>query len=521
MADEARNTGKRPRFGGQDAKLRHRPVSFVSAGLMNPMEELEKELEVEQDVTQTTRRIDKPVEKLIMSEVPEDADTGKPKFVSSSNVPVPSKEKTTVPPPPLELFVVDTTGDSSLRPKKLDSLPFVSRDESDQDSDSSEEVILFKGRDAALRTAAQSTAQSRHAPPLPRVAKPPVQSPIKPRGIDVEMKAVERIMEQTTITSQSDIQRSMIQETEQVSMQETPLAEARTPKVAETSLLDALLDPTESDEERALVADYIANMDNDDEDDDDDEEDEETDAHPGLGSHAFHILRDLGGSDSDAVPEPITDDDTDENASDDEEAATTAEASVAQRQQMELDDAHLARMLAKQEELGFGGDDVMLFDGGVDEDEDGNWRIAPKATPRRKKKASAKQAKIVQKKGEYPSATAMADAFDDLDLMDWRRAALNNVEQVAQRFSKHSPPEHDDPDMQEAMQLTWKKDRLKKAEKKKQREALRAQGLLGKNINPDDLRVKYLVGMSKDELVEELEQFLLGHDEQYVTIFHE
>jgi hypothetical protein len=106
----------------------------------------------------------------------------------------------------------------------------------------------------------------------------------------------------------------------------------------------------------------------------------------------------------------------------------------------------------------------------------------------------------------------MADAFDELDLMDWHRAALNNFEQAAKRKSK--PPVHSDSELEEAMNLTFAKDRLKKAEKKKQREALRAQGLLGKNVNPDDLRVKYLVGMSKDELVFELEQFVIGDDEQ-------
>ncbi|KAK9424945.1 hypothetical protein SUNI508_13330 [Seiridium unicorne] len=507
LADEARNTSKRPRsFFGHDAKLRHKPVIFVSAGLMDPM----KELNIPQEeATQVVKKGAPKVEKHILPAAHTEAGgTGGQAATPADKVPVSAENKSNVSSPP-QLFIVDTTGDKSLRPEKLDSLPILPRDDSEHDSDSSAEVILFKGRDHALRSA----AESKRASPKPKQTDDSIQL----HEMDVEIKVVEKTIEQTTAIDQSTlVHQSTQQETEQMSIMESLPAKNVTSKIADPSPFDTLLDATHSDEEAALVADYLANMDDDeDEDEDEDGEKEEVDSHPGLGSHAFHLLRDLGGSDSDAIPEPVTGDESDEDGdeSDDDLAAEFAEPSDAQRQRVEQEDERMARLLAKQEELGLGGDDIVLYDD-ADDDDQGEWQIAPKTTPRRKKKGSTKQAKIVQKKGQFPSATAMANAFDELDLMDWHRAALNNFEQAAQRKSR--PPVHSDSELEEAMNITFQKDRLKKAEKKRQREALRAQGLLGKNVNPDDLRVKYQVGMSKDELVFELEQFVTGDDEQLI-----
>lgn len=408
--------------------------------------------------------------------------------------------------PEPQLFAVDTTGDKSLRPGTLDKLPVLPRPDSEHDSDSSEEVILFKGRAPALR----SNVQSQRASPKPE----DVNDSIQLHEIDAEIRIVESTIDQDIGT----IERTTVVESAQIVEAEVPQdVQTRRDHVAldhaEPSHLDALLDATHSDEEAALVADYMANM-----DDDDTEEgaEDEVDAHPGLGSHAFHMLRDLGGSDDDAVLEPDDEEDSDEDDASDGRTASDSETSDAQRRRVEQEDERLARILAKQEELGLGGDDLVLYDDEEEDDDGGEWQVASKVSPRsnkkKKKKATTKQAKIFQKKGHYPSATAMADAFDDLDLVDWHRAALNNIEQAAMRASR--APQHSDSELEEAMNMAFKKDRLKKAEKKKQREALRAQGLLGRNVNPDDLRTKYQVGMSRDELVFELEQFLIGSDEQ-------
>ncbi|KNB06121.1 hypothetical protein FOXG_08171 [Fusarium oxysporum f. sp. lycopersici 4287] len=70
-----------------------------------------------------------------------------------------------------------------------------------------------------------------------------------------------------------------------------------------------------------------------------------------------------------------------------------------------------------------------------------------------------------------------------------------------------------DSELEASLQASWKSDRLKKSERKKQREEMRALGMLGKK-DPDDLRVKYPDGMNMDQVADELQTFLMGSDEQ-------
>lgn len=114
--------------------------------------------------------------------------------------------------------------------------------------------------------------------------------------------------------------------------------------------------------------------------------------------------------------------------------------------------------------------------------------------------------------------TAAADRFaqeaDDFDFMDWDRPALKRKKGKA---AKGKVPIFDisDSELEGKMQAAWKNDRLKKAQRKKERQALRAQGLLGKHANPDDLRVKYPNGMGLDQIADELRTFLLGSQAMY------
>ncbi|KAI0121603.1 hypothetical protein BJ170DRAFT_127334 [Xylariales sp. AK1849] len=490
MADEARNTSQRPRgSSGQDQKLRHRPVTFVSAGFMDPLKELEVQQEDETFSDPVRQKVD---EHIIPNRAVTDAGN---EVIQPNDVAAPTVNEARTASPP-RLFVLDTSGDKSLRPEEeLHAIVPIDH-EVGHETDSSEEVILFKGRDA-LR-------QGQAAEPQPNIPRRPKESgnSLQPQGIDIGAKVVEKPItgDRVSVAEQST------REKKRPSFRDNFYADSNRPEDDKPSPLDALLNHNTSDEEAALIADYIANMDDDD--------DQEADAQSGLGTHAFHKLRDLGGTDSDAVPGDVTEDEISTDISDSE--ADNAESSDAQRHRIELADARMARMLAKQEDLGLGGDNIVLYDGldSGDDEGEGKWQMAPKMTPRRKKKGSTKNAKIIEKKGQYLSATAMADAFDDLDLMDWHRAALDNFNQAAKRAS--TVPHVSDSELEETMNMSFQKDRLKKAEKKKEREALRAQGLLGKNVNPDDIRLKYLGGMSKDDLAFELEQFLVGTDEQLI-----
>ncbi|KAI5919680.1 hypothetical protein F4810DRAFT_469692 [Camillea tinctor] len=436
LAEEARNTAQKPRgFSGNDAKLRYKPVTFISAGFMDPLKDFEvpqqistqlhaaTENDKERIAQDNARPVDNDTANGLGSEVLADATDSK-----SPNVHDPRKD-----------------------------------DESDLDWDSSEEVILFKGRNGHRQQSPPDVATKKEISNT---------DSMELHEMDLELKVVEKTIQNEPPREPSLEPAAFI-----------PL-NIRKPRGRQSCRKPNR--SSREEEEAAIIADYIANMQN---------EDDEDDEHPGIGTHAFHVLRDLGGTDSEAVPDQDSSEDDQEYESENE---------FDQKRPLESEDEHLARMLNKQEELGLGSDDIMLFDGVGSNDD---WYTD--AAPRRKKGAS-KKAKILQKKGQYPSATQMADAFDELDLMDWHRPSLNNFKRGPQSFNVS------DSELEEAMHLTWKKDRLKKAEKKKAREELRSQGLLGKNVNPDDLRIKYQGGMSLDDLANEMEVFMLGSQEQLI-----
>lgn len=499
MAEEVRNTlvHRREFTGRGDGRLRHQPVLFVSAGLMDPLKELE--VKPNKDIQQPATQV-----QVEMDPVPQNPPTSLP---SSTIAAISSRLRndSSSQPPHQSLFVIDTVGDRSLRPPSQLSDDVVDRPEAGSDSDSSEDIILFKGRD-----------QARHVPALSEETNVSATTNVESASLDLPELTLElehicvvpvqrAVMEPKVLSHGSPkVVDSPARHAEPADF--IPLVSSRRRSRGKQSNARPPRNDA-SDEEAAIIADYIANM-----QDEDDSEEDTGDAHPGLGTHAFSMLRDLGGSDSGAVPARITSGDDSSEISGDDDNVELDEESL--RRHTEAQDAKIARLLAKQEEFGIGGDDIVLFDDAdTDENEGDGWQIAPKHTPRRRKKgAASKQARIVQEKGQYPSASKMAEAFDDLDLMDWQRPSLNNFKAIGKR----QQPEFDvsDSDLDEAMAIAWKKDRAKKAEKKKARELLRSQGLLGRNINPEDLRVKYRGGMSIDDMEVEFETFLIGTHEQ-------
>ncbi|KAI1385292.1 uncharacterized protein F4822DRAFT_340559 [Hypoxylon trugodes] len=436
LADEARNTAfKRRGAFGPDAKLRYKPVTFISAGVMNPLNDLNVQLTITNQAQENTGAA----------------------AVSQNTSAAPE--------------LAQDISDKSAHVKSDRTLDV----KSDHDGDSSDEVILFKGRDRNRRS--------------PVSANPPKENndvnSLELRELDIQLQAVEETLHRSTTQ-----QKNVIDKNDYVPLQSKPRGPGKGRKFNQ--------DIT-SDEDAAVIADYMANI-KDWEEGSDDNSDGAAE-YSEMGSYSFNILRDIGGTDSDAIPDDVSSEDGADRSSEDE-----ADPENRQRR-LEVEDERIARMLAKQEELGLGSADVVLFDGEASDDE---WVTATQAAPRRKRKGDSKKAKIVQKKGQYPSAAQMADAFDDLDLMDWHRPSLNNF--------KRGPPALNvsESELEEAMKSTWQKDRLKKADRKKAREELRSQGLLGKHVDPDDLRLKYRGGMSLDDLANELEAFLLSSREQLI-----
>ncbi|KAI1135408.1 hypothetical protein F5Y05DRAFT_170141 [Hypoxylon sp. FL0543] len=460
LADEARNTASNRRGAlGRDAKLRYKPVTFISAGLMDPLKDLNVQLTTGNDSQEGTNTMGE----LPATTVTPTTDTRSfEDYGPASSVGAKSHLNQQL------AQELPTHGDPSVKTARKPARP--SAPESDNSEDSSEEVVLFKGRDRRR----QKPAPARVDPDDPGV------NSLELRELDLELQAVEETLHQEGTETDDYI----------------PLGQKAKGKPEGRGKQRKFYQSATSDEDAAIIADYMANIKGLEEG-----EEEQDSERLGVRSHAFSILRDLGGTDSDAVPNEVSSEDGTDHDSEHETDAETL------RHRLEADDERMARTLAKQEELGLGSDDILLFNG---EGSDVEWLTPTQATPGRKKKGESKRAKIVHKQGQYPSATAMADAFDELDLMDWHRPSLNNF--------KKGPPTFDisDSELEEAMKSTWQKDRLKKAEKKKAREELRSQGLLGKNVDPDDPRVKYPGGMSLDDIANELEMFLLGSREQLI-----
>ena len=543
LAEEARNTAYNRRgMRGVDARLRHQPVTFVSAGLMDPL----KDLEVEQEKFNHPDQVDKidKVEKTEMAELVEEVeeaplpqvtvtgDSAQNTISHEGAEKVAETFKDVAKPAPL--FTLDLAGDKSLRPNRETLSNTESATGPVDESDSSEEVILFKGRDTTRQN--RTPAEPTHSRPVAGQHNNEAKDPLEFREMSQELRVVENSLPKSSENSrtQEHNHRAVPQKADVKSSDGDYLSLStankrgkgwrnasgrNTGKGPGNAIRGESPDAIE-DEEAAIIADYIANMQADN-----DTGDASDNRQPSIDKHAFNVTRDLGGTDSEAVPNEVTSDgDTSDDSPNDESSDgsdqrrrrdfddfpdDTISDGSDQRRRRELDDddEQMALMLAKQEELGLGDDDV-LNDADSDYDED-DLELASKTTPRRRKKGSSKQAQIVQRKGQYPSATEMADAFDDLDLvMDWHRPSLNNFKKQPKSFNVS------DSELEVAMNLTYQKDRQKKAEKKKAREELRSQGLLGKNVKPDDLRVKYRGGMSLDDLANELEAFLIGTQEE-------
>lgn len=122
--------------------------------------------------------------------------------------------------------------------------------------------------------------------------------------------------------------------------------------------------------------------------------------------------------------------------------------------------------------------------------------------------------------GSDDDETGLLNQFDidDFDVMDWERPSVRQRKKGKASRAQLTMDVSDD-ELEQTLQMAWKNDRLKKSQRKKQREELRALGLLGKNASkPDDPRVKYPEGMNLQQVAEEMKDFLRGGQQRYVII---
>ena len=189
-----------------------------------------------------------------------------------------------------------------------------------------------------------------------------------------------------------------------------------------------------------------------------------------------------------------------------------------ERKQARMTDEQIARLLSKQEELGLGSNDLMLFND-VDGDnatKDDLMKAIRTGTLSDNRPTSTKSRR--QFSDHFASATAFADALDEdpylgFDVMDHDRPSLRRTSK-----GRRAPLRFDlsDSELENAVQSAWSKDRAKKKIRKQERESLRAQGLLGKKNKPD-LKAKYDEGMSFVEIKDEIRGFLMSTSQRSVS----
>lgn len=164
-------------------------------------------------------------------------------------------------------------------------------------------------------------------------------------------------------------------------------------------------------------------------------------------------------------------------------------------------DETLAILLSKQEELGIGSDELLLYDDGVD-------ASVARAAKRYAKEAPKKSRRTA--KDTFPSATLLADVLEQdpyggFDVMDFERPSLRK-----KKGKKGLPFDVSDDELRESVEATWENDRSKKKERKLEREELRAQGLLGSK----SVTNKYGEGMTIWQIGKEFESFLGSEEEE-------
>jgi hypothetical protein len=228
-------------------------------------------------------------------------------------------------------------------------------------------------------------------------------------------------------------------------------------------------------------------------------------------------------------------DDDDDDASEFDSSDLESELAYNEKEQWEdeedlrerriaaMDDETLARLYAKQAELGISDEDLVIDDGafmGEDLDEFGDVDQAKAGLEDLAKSSFGRSTtkRSTKKRGgmTFPSASALADTLDQygdagFDIMDFERPSLR-----PKRGGRKGklPPELDalsDDELKDEMIGHWSNDREKKRLKKAEREELRMAGMLGTGVakkGKADLSQKYLQGMTVVQIHAELRIFL-------------
>ena len=188
-------------------------------------------------------------------------------------------------------------------------------------------------------------------------------------------------------------------------------------------------------------------------------------------------------------------------------------------------DEQMARLLTKQEQLGWGSDELILFDG--EEFDQSPINIAGSQLDGPSQRPSSRPTGFqsrhrMREPPSFRSATEFADVLDQdpykgFDIMDQERPSLRRKPKGRGRMFES---EISDSEPEQALEAAWDNDRTKKKIRKQEREELRTQGLLGKKGKKGkiDMKAKYGQGISMDQVKTEIREFLLSSMERYTPL---
>jgi hypothetical protein len=588
LAEEALNTERRESHWDSNSRLRYSKINFVSAG------NLPQNKSKDAETAMADMRLGSPPQDPHEEVEDDPEEISREQFKDTAAVASSSHqdESTT---PNLPSFIIDTLGDDSISTKL--SFPRI-RSPSPTPSDSSEEVILFGGRNnmgKAISRSTKSSKQASLADPLDKKIK------IVEDKIHFQEELLEEALHRKTSSPPSYEELMTKQSTspkESDGLEPVlPIRRTRGRKQGRGQR-GGRQSRHKAAEQEAVLADYLANMDSEDREGlvqdsgfnarelggtDDDAWRDETEMSSGephtVKEHVkgawddlnIEDLDDLSTSDGvmgdvrgifskrerkngmqylvvwedqtmdDARWVPVTnltsvsakthiaefeaeeslvaqfaaasdEDDDDDDSMDGQDTAdedAEDEDDLLQRKIDRMTDEQIARLLAKQEELGMGSNELLLFDEAADADGEHGY-----ADPNRSFNPfiplSEKKNRSKRTRREFPTATALADAYDGFDVMDFERPSLKKKPKG--RKGKLILDDVDDSELEEAMQAAWDNDRIKKKERKQEREELRARGLLGSKNGKADMKQKYKEGMGIQAVKDEIKRFLMGSD---------
>ncbi|KAK1519323.1 G-patch domain-containing protein [Colletotrichum costaricense] len=462
LQDEARSTAHRSSPWSSDSKLRHRPVAFINTGAAEPLKQLESILQIDegnstsrpqaeiegqtitdgQAAADTPSHESQPAVSLVEAHVHEAVPVDIAAEMTDVSLDPREVEKATMsgaeditgaeaPITPLPFFF-DVVGETQRLDAFVDQTP--TRSPSPTSSNSSEDVILFRGRNKVPRDKQSSKSKAKSK-----------LNTFNLGGISTEINVLEK-----TVISNKDSSRDMPMKTVGNSTQKSRRNAAKD------------LKRQEDDE---LIADYIANM-------------REYGEDEALMPAKAYSRRDIGGSLSesegidDSFQTVVATSKTEElsGVNSESEHATAG----VRKAPKESDEKPVHNAQRRSERRKVIQDDHALrgiFETDVSYLASLEQSLAEDASP--PSDSSDQDDDDIFRS----AADRFANEIDDFDFMDWSRPALKPKRSKGAR-GKVPVFDISDSELEGKMQAAWKNDRLKKAERKKERQAMRSMGFL-------------------------------------------